>query len=315
LKELRFTSQEVLLSIGGGACSALLFSIGALGSIFTLILSYFSPLPLFLIGFSHGIRPLLIASLVSLLSILVFGGNLVSMIFFAILTLAPVLLLTRQSLLNRKTTKNQVEWYPSGLMLSTLTAYNLVLVAFLFSLFLTVPASQLEEVFSKMLMSLNPQLKQEDLSLLVKNHLIHYLPAVFVVSSLLMTLLNAFWSQKILIKAQRNLRPMPSLIDLSLPWWHWIALAASGLVALLFRGGPLGFFAMNAVLLLTFTFLLEGLTIIHSILRKFKNGNLFLLIFYLIVVVFGWFIILIVTIFGIFEPWLHLRQRFSKDKD
>jgi len=100
------------------------------------------------------------------------------------------------------------------------------------------------------------------------------------------------------------------MIHFELPWWPWWALAVIGIFAF-FGSGQVGTISINMLWALLNAFMLEGLAIIHSYSTKYEQRNLFLWIFYTLMVVFGW-LALPVLIVGIFEPWLNLKERLCK---
>lgn len=327
LKQRPFYYDERVLSVAGGLLCALLFHApyllvhktyqnGTAGFlvIFQLIfvfLGLFTTLPLLLSGLSNGLKSLLIGSSVALGIIFLFNPSLLGLNFL-LYYIGPVFILVQRGLLSRNVDKDQIEWYPSGLLLANLIAYGIGLI--ILQSYLTDWAhetAQLQLQFTEQAKKLpsDQQLYYNQMS----SMMLSFFPGIMAVSITGLQILLALFAQKILEHKNLNLRPMPRFIDISLPWWLWIALAFCGIGVVAFYESTIGLIAKNVILLLIFAFFLEGLSIIHAFSRKIKNGNFKLRIFYLFVIVFGWLII-IVALLAIFEPWLQLRQRFSKLK-
>src|SRR3546814_14782802 len=96
-----------------------------------MLFAYLSQVPLFLIGLGLGLTPAIIAG--ALPTAVVGGvGNLFSALLFVGSSVAPVLLIVRQALLNRPGPNGVPEWYPAGRLtvwLSALTAAGIVTAA------------------------------------------------------------------------------------------------------------------------------------------------------------------------------------------
>jgi hypothetical protein len=98
------------------------------------------------------------------------------------------------------------------------------------------------------------------------------------------------------------------LADLELPGWMTTGLAVVVLVSLV--PGRIGVIGQNAAIIIGLPFFFLGLAVIHAVSRRFGMRRLFLLVFYAILLLFGWPIIA-VTGLGIVEQWAHFRRRFA----
>lgn len=291
-----------------GVLTALLFQGFLTGNPLWVIAAIFHQFPLFSIGLQYGLRPFLIGSAVSLCCITLLSGvkpALLQGLFF----LVPCLLVIFLALRHRQVSNNQVEWYPIGRVVACLTAYTLGLAAFLSITLLTNDNLQmLQQTFLEGLGKFNPNMEALYRPFIVE--LVMILPAFFASFLFLFTLINAVFAQSVLQRFSCNLRPTPSMIHFELPWWPWWALAVIGILAF-FGSGSVGTISINMLWALLNAFMLEGLAIIHSYSTKYEQRNLFLWIFYTLMVVFGW-LALPVLIVGIFEPWLNLKERLCK---
>lgn len=294
--------------LGRGGLSALLFQGFLTGHPLWVIAAIFHQFPLFSIGLQYGVRPLLISSAVSLCGITLLSGvspALLQGLFFLI----PCLLVTSLALRHRQGSHHQVEWYPMGRLVASLISYILGLSAFLsVTLLANDNLQMLQQSLLEGIGKVNPSL--EALYRPVIGHLVMLLPAFLASFLFLFTVLNAILAQSTLQKFSSHLRPPPSMIGFELPWWPWWALAVIGILAF-FGSGAVGTVSINMLWALLNAFMLEGLAIIHSYSTKYEQRNLFLWIFYTLMVVFGW-LALPVLILGIFEPWLNLKERLCK---
>jgi hypothetical protein len=93
----------------------------------SLILVYLSQLPLFIVGLWGGVTAAALAGLTASLMLLV-ASNIIAVIMFAGLDVAPVILLVRQALRARTGADGAIEWYPPGLLAAWLTGLGLTAI-------------------------------------------------------------------------------------------------------------------------------------------------------------------------------------------
>ncbi|MBL9029453.1 MAG: DUF2232 domain-containing protein [Caedimonas sp.] len=302
--ELPKSQQDLGYILGGAALSILLFLLGPAFSPFLAALSSFVQLPLLCLGLGRGVSAQFYASLLTLVSIAFLAGlqNSLALLF---VNLAPAMLLAYLALLCRRDPEGTLFWYPPGRLIAALTAYGLGVLG-LFSVFLS--RGDYGAVFHTELIQTAPDHLRAQYTQWV-DQLIKFLPCIITVGAMLTTLFNAMAAQAILVKYQKNRRPTPAVSAIELPWWLWVALAVCGVAALVFRDAQRQFF-MNAVPVLLFAFLFEGLGIVHALLARYSPGKMFVWIFYMTMILFGW-PILIVIVLGLFDPWIKLRERLT----
>ena len=292
-----------------GVLTALLFQGFITGNPLWVAAALFHQIPLFSVGLQYGLRPFLISSVITSCCIALLGG-VKSALFQSLFFLGPCLVLISLALRHRQTSNKEIEWYPTGRLVAYLIAYILGLTAFLtITLFVNGNLQTLQQTLLEGLGKLNPEL--ETLYRPFIAQLVMLLPALFASFLFLFTVINGILAQNILQKLSGNLRPAPSMIRFELPWWPWWTFAGIGILAF-FGRGITSQVSINMVVVLLNAFILEGLAIVHSYSTKYKQRNLFLWIFYTLMVVFGWLALLPVLIVGIFEPWLNLKERLCK---
>ena len=301
------TREDHLYILGSGAACALLFLGSQLYLPLFLVLSNLVQLPLLCLGFSRGVLAQFYASLVACL-ILCLQTTILGGLFFALVSITPAFILVASALAIHPKREDLGYRHTQGQVLSHLLIYMLVLLIFFMVLFQFKTEDHLsyDVLIKDRLVTMAPEhLKvqyQHGAKIFIK-----LLPFVFCSGALLTTLMNFFLAQRILVKKHSNLRATPSMTNLSLPWWLWIALAIYGSLMFVLPTFSAQFF-LNASLMLCFGFFFEGLSVIHVFHQHYRFQRMFLWLFYFVMVLFVW-PIFFVTVFGIFEPWIKLRKR------
>ena len=294
--------------LGRGVLSALLFFGFSMGHPLWIMGAIFHQVPLFSVGLQYGVRNLLFSAFLSLSCVLVLNG-ITHALVYGLFFVGPCFLITFQALRHHTSAKNKVRWYPSGRIVAYLTAYIVGLTVLLSSALLLGDNLQvLQQALSKGLAQYNKNVEALYQPFIAQ--LVLILPAFFASFLFILTLINAIFAQNILEKFKCNIRPTPTMGEFELPWWPWWSIAGLGVLAFFGKGG-IELISLNVLGALLNAFLMEGLAIIHIYATKYEQRNLFLWIFYTLMVVFGW-LALPVLIVGIFEPWLNLKERFGK---
>lgn len=302
------SSKDWSQILARGVLTALLFLGFLTGNPLWIVGAVFHQLPLFSVGLQYGVRPLLLTSVLSFCCVTLLSGVKPGL-FHGLFSVIPCLLVTSLTLRHRQSSHNQIEWYPLGRIAAGLIAYLLILTTFLSMMLLANENHQtLQQTFLGEIGKFNPNMEVLYRPFIAQ--IVVLLPALFTSFLFIFTVINAILAQSLVQKFSYHLRPTPSMIQFELPWWPWWALAGIGVFAF-FGEGLFGMVSINLLWVLLNAFILEGLAIIHSYSTKYEQRNLFLWIFYTLMVVFGW-LALPVLIVGIFEPWLNLKERFCK---
>lgn len=297
------TAQKILLKtlLGGFASAAL----GLCALVFpfpgAVVLSYFSLLPLFLVGLGLGLRPLYGASvLVIALSFLVDTPLSVLQTMLAIL-LGPIFLVNR-ALLYRTKSSGEFYWYPSAELLKMFT---LSLGAFLILAFgvyfYTTQGEDPQTYILKLLEVLDPQKQIGKDAEYVLATAFPLLPGLFSISWGLMVLINGAMAQGILVRLKKNLRPSPSLETLDVPKSFSLLFAACLLLSFISIGYT-DVLAKNLACVLAFPFFLVGLGVGHRLIQKTSHTTIALTLFYLLLLFF-WPILIVMGV-GLLKPWI-----------
>lgn len=301
----------MLVALGGGAVSALLYVSVLFAGVGALILGYLAPLPLFVVGLWFGSAATLIAGGLGAVLVLSATGGLLGPLGYVVTGAVPAAFVARQALLARATAKGEVEWYPPGLLLLGLT--GLGLVAFFAAVLLALgEPGGLEGVVRRTLQGMARQLGAPGDAPPPPDAfwLAPAIPGLVVVSWLVMTIVNGALAQGLLMRFHRNRRPPMRLSELELPGWVVLAFAGSMAAAAVLPDG-LDFLALNVALVLSLPFGLAGLSVVHAFANRQSAKVALLVGFYLFLFLFGWPLLLMVGL-GVIEQWIGLRRRWAR---
>jgi hypothetical protein len=313
----------VLIGIGAGLTSALLFAALASGHALAIALFYLTPLPIMLAGVAWSWMAGLIAAVTAaVLLAMIFSGWF--LLAFLIGVGFPAVTLSYLALLARPSTSGagQLEWYPPG---------RIVLAAALIAATattLTIPAfgtdvesyrGALKATFERVLRAQTDTPAGEPLKLpgiddtdRALTNLTILMPPAAAAFSMITSLGNLWLASRVASVSGRLARPWPHLPALAFPGRAPLLLAAA--VAGTFLPGIAGVVAglFTATLLLAYGIL--GLAVVHGASRALA-GRLFLLIaVWLSVLVLGW-PLLLAALLGLTDHFIDLRGRFAARAD
>ena len=307
-------NRALLMSIGGGVLSALLYLSVVTGGMGALILAYLAPLPLLMVGLGHGLRSFAVAATAAIAVVGLLGGPLFALTY-GLANGAVVAVIVRQSLLARNGPDGSLEWYPPGLLLVVLT--GLGLAGLLVSALLTLgnPAG-LEGAARQFLVigfgdAAAGTGDAESAMAQVIDSFAQVFPGMVVVSWLTMAIVNAALAQGVLMRFGRNLRPAMRVAEVELPHWAPMPLAVAGVLALVGGDGQLSYLALNVAIVLLVPFFFAGLAVVHAFAGGRQARTLLLVVFYFFLLVSGWPIALVIGL-GVIEQWAGLRRRFAR---
>ncbi|MGN6670133.1 MAG: DUF2232 domain-containing protein [Candidatus Nucleicultricaceae bacterium] len=302
--QTHFLKNETLLIVGGGTLSALFYYLQATSSFFGV----FVMLPLALLGLSQGYRKMALGGILGAFVVALLAAKPTYALLYLLTNAGPATVFIRYLLLSRGDAK-KIEWYPLGQALSALVMYGLLFCA-IHEHFLA-PTLKIE--IETVLKHIEAQTTGPQQQMFVEAfRLLEQLTSgMSTISITVWTLLSCYISERLLMKGNHNIRPMPVINQLTLPWWLWIAFAMAGTLAFLLNNAPAAL-SLNIFVFLGFIFFLHGLSIVHYCLNRSKNPRLFLLLFYGSVLLLGWIIVSLVVLLGLFEPWVNCRENLSK---
>ena len=305
-------TQLVLIGLGAGAATALLFASVASGSLISVLLFYLAPLPILIaaLGWSHW-AALIAAVSASIGLAAVFGPFLFAAFLFGIGL--PAWWLGYLALLGRPTGQpapNDMEWYPAGrLVVWAAIAGALIVIAALINF------GSGEEGFRAALRSgLERMLKLQtrkgpvpDINRLI-DFLVLALPLAAAVLTTIVNVLNLWLAARVVALSGRLKRPQPDLPAMQFPSFAPLLTAAA--IAGSFLPGILGTAAgvLAAAMLMAYAML--GFAVLHHITRGMNARWLMLGGAYVSVMVLGW-PALAMMLLGLADAALDIRGRVA----
>ena len=303
-------SRFVLTAISGGIASALVYSLTGMGSFGGILLAYFAPLPLYLIGFSLGWTASAVASAVAMVTMAIVGGFLSAAIFVFVNAL-PALIVIRQALRSHPNAQGQPVWYPAGPLVISLSITGAILYTMV-ALWLAAQPAGMEGTVQALVEHLSSQIipdESADSRAAIVAMLTPVVPGIFTVSLLVMVVVNASLAQGLLVRFKRNNRPSPDIVTMEFPNWFPVTAALAAVVGYVLPGA-LGYYGVNLAMILVLPFFFMGLAVVHALCRRSLAASFMLTVFYGMLIIFGW-LALIVAALGLIEPWAGLRRRFA----
>ena len=307
-------TQVVLIGIGAGAATALLFASVASGSLFSVLLFYLAPLPILIaaLGWSHW-AALIAAVSASIGLAAVFGPYLFAAFLFGIGL--PAWWLGYLALLGRPTGQpapNDMEWYPAGsLVVWAAIVGALVVTAALINFgigedgFRAALRNGLDRVLRLQARANEPA---PDLNRLL-DFLVLALPPAAAVLTTITNVLNLWLASRIVAVSGRLRRPPPDLAEMQFP--SYAPLLTGGAIAASFLPGMVGTPAGVLAAAMLMAYALLGFAVLHHITRG-MTGRVFMLGgAYVSVLVLGW-PVLLVMLLGLADTALDIRGRVAR---
>lgn len=310
----------VLVSIGAGLLSAVLYGSAAIGIGLSIIPMYLSPLPLFLIGLSYGGMAALVGGLSATAALALVGGPLLAIAFFLSNAAAPILL-ARVANWSRafvdQNGQSVTEYYPTGLLFAWLSGLGIA-IALALSLYMQTLEGGLAGWVPRIIeiKVLTDAIVQAQIQsggvptdeMVLQERLIRLALPGLALFWALISIGNGALAQRIAVRFGRNLRPSPELLNMNLPQFMLLPLVGGAVLALL--PGDFGFFGSVMVTLAAVPYFFLGLATVHVISHRLPGRAFALSGVYILLVAMGWPSLLIVGI-GIVEHFANLRLTYG----
>lgn len=298
-------SRDLAIITGAGVLSGLLYALIATGSPGALILAFLSPLPLFLVGFAFGAWSATLACAIAVLAAAI------ASLWVAVLALAnalPIAWLIRQALISRIAPSGR-QWYPPGLLVTWLAGF--AAIYFLVTVVAFAGAEgglhgEIGRLLSVTLGRLTPM--SGDIPAEAVVAWAAAVPASAAGWWMIMITVNGLLAQGALSHFNRNLRPTPALVEFNLALPLMVVAGASLLLALL--PNAVGFAARTLAVIFLVPYFFLGLATVHTFAVSWPARQLFLFLFYLLLLLLGWPVIAVAGL-GIIEYWVKFRSRLA----
>jgi len=281
--------QLVLVGLGAGAASALLFASIASGSLLSIFLFYVTPLPILLaaLGWSHWAAAIAALSAATSLAA-VFGS--IFFVAFMVGTGIPAWWLGYLAMLARPANGGSLEWYPPGRLVLWCAVFAVVVI----SVGILTFGTDLESFRSEMRQGLERMIQfRSDTPGGTKpnqTQFIEFLVAIIpLAAGVLATITNVLnlWLAALIVRFSGRLRrPWPDLSALTFPRVAAAALAVA--IILTFAGGMLGLLATVSSAALLVAYGILGFAVLHSLTRGSRGRSLVLGAAYASVILFFW---------------------------
>jgi hypothetical protein len=305
-------AREGMLAVVFGAVSGLLFLSLLSGSLVAMLLVNLTQLPLFLAGLMLGPKGAAIAGAAGAVGTLT-ATSLNGALLFVVGYAMPVVVLSWQALRWREDASGQVWWYPPGYLIAWLVAGALASLAS--GALLTIGQeggfegavrAMLDQQFT--LLSGGDSAKGAQMATMMAA----LFPGIGAAAWTLFTGANGVLAQRLLVWWRRNRRPTPDIVEVELPGWIAILLAAS-LAAALLAPGTIGYLGRNALPVLAIAFFVAGLAVVHAAARRLGTpapliGAVYALALFVSPVTIA------VAALGLIEQWAGLRRRLAAGK-
>jgi hypothetical protein len=316
--------QFVLLAIGAGLVSALLFGVVAVGSPAGMLLSYLAPLPIIIValGWHHllGLLALAVGALATSLLLRSTAG-----IAFALGPALPAWWLAYLALLGRPATAAGagVEWMQTGrLLLWTGVSGSLVALAAAVGL-----GGGDHAHFTEILRRATDALLRTELGMPSRGpagsiggvpnemlvRMLVLLTPMVAAAVFSLTLAGNLWlGAKVVAMSGRLQRPWSPIPDLRMPQ---LALALLGVAVLVaFASGWLGIAGRALVGGLAMAFALQGLALVHVATRAKQGRPALLALTYLFTLLLGHILLPLLAVAGMIDTATSLRRRLTRNQ-
>jgi len=310
---------SLLIGLGAGLVSALLFASASTGTLLgLLVLVFLTPLPVAITGLGWGWPSAATAAVSAPIVIALLVTSRAALLHLIALGL-PTVILSYLTLLNRSVVmdgEEHVEWYPIG----RIVAITSVIAGCLATLALLSTATDMEGLRSSLRETLeNSFLRQieasqpggqtlgeEEMATFTELMVVSFAGAISTVW-MSIAILNLWLAGLVTRTSGLLVRPWPELSSITLPRQLSFAFAAA--VVLTFLPGYPGLIASGFASAFVLAFLLVGLAVLHHVTRGMSMRALILFAVYASLVLLNPFSGLAVAMIGLAEPISPLKRK------
>jgi hypothetical protein len=313
----------LLIAMAAGCASALMFASIVSGALISLLLFYLAPLPLMMAALGWGPLCATIGGIGAATGLGAIFGLSYCMAF--VLTVAlPAWWLGHLALLGRPVSNGaasdngaapaapELEWYPVGRILLWISGFA-ALTTMAALLTLGTDAAAVTGTLRRGLLRIIGQSEGASTAEIEQtiDVLVTIAPAAAATVAMMTLTLNLWLAAKITATSGRLHRPWPDLKSTALPSMTLAALCVA--IAFVFAGGLPSILAQIVVASLMMAYAIVGFAVLHTLTLAFKSRALWLSCAYVIVVVFVWPALAMVTL-GLADAIFGLRQRYLQGR-
>lgn len=310
--------QMVLIGIGAGAATALLFASVASGAIISIVLFYLAPLPILIaaVGWSHWAA--LIAAVTASAGLAVFFGGYFFLAFLLGIGL-PAWWLGYLTLLGRPVatptaTSDGIEWYPVGnLVVWTAILGALVVAGIILSMGIEADnfRSQMRSALDRMLnvaTRTDPTPSGAEARKMLLDTLVFALPLFAGLLTTMVNAINLYLAVRVANVSGRLKRPMPELATMRFPSYAPILTGLAFLGVLL--PGMFGIVSGVLAAAMMMAYAILGFAVLHVITRGMSARPFIIGVIYAAVIVFFW-PLLMTSLLGLADSAFDFRARVA----
>ncbi|WP_407181160.1 hypothetical protein [Bradyrhizobium sp. STM 3562] len=308
---------QILIAIAAGSASAAMFASIMSGALISLVLVYFSPLPLMVAAIGWGPLAAAIGGGVAAIGVGAMFGF-VNLVGYTVAIALPACWLGHLCLLGRPPREDQaapaapasLEWYPVGHVLVWIAALAAIVVS-AGVLAIGPDAASITGTLRSALLSVLG-LNENGISVESQQRIdavVSFAPPAAAMSWMLMFTLNLWLAARITATSGRLSRPWPELRAAALPPMMLVALCAA--TAFCFSGGVLAMLAKIATSALMMAYALTGLAVLHTLTLALKSRAFWLGSTYAFVLMFGWPLLALAAL-GLADAVFGLRRRYLR---
>jgi hypothetical protein len=307
--------QVLLIGLGAGIVSALLFVSLASGSLLSIALFYLAPLPIMLAGLGWSHFAALIAALVAGAGLGLGAGGWFFLAYLGGIG-APAYILTYLAMLGRPAPNGDMEWYPAGriVLWGALLATAMTLMTIpVFGLDIDTYRAGIKQVFNRVL-HLQLGLADSEPLKFPNGHdaqrtldvLTLIMPPLAASLSMVTLFANLWLAGRVARASGKLARPWPDLSAMAFPSATPLLLLA--IMLLSFMHSLVGLTAGVLTACLFMAYAIMGLAVLHAITRANAMRNLILSIVWGLLIVLGWPLALL-ALLGLADGLFDLRGR------
>jgi hypothetical protein len=309
--------QILLIGLGAGAASALLFASVASGSIISILLFYLAPLPIMIaaLGWSHWSG--LFAAIVAAVGLSTFFGPFFIVAFLIGIGL-PAWWLGYLALLARPAADNPdiIEWYPPGRLVvwaAIVSALTVTAAIPNFGLDEDSFRAGLRESFERVLNTQSSADMPADLRNIDRKKLVELLASIIPLAAAVVATITStvnLWLAGRIVNVSGNLRrPWPDIPEMRFPSFAPALLA--GAIAASFLPNLLGTVGSILAASLLMAYAILGFAVLHALTRHAAARGFILAGSYVAVVLLFW-PILLMTLAGLADTAFDIRGRLAR---
>ncbi len=308
-------AQIILIGIGAGVATAVLFASLASGSLVAILLFYLAPLPILIAGLGWSHWAALIAALCAAASLAAIFGTFFFVAFLACIGL-PAWWLSYLALLARSAqgpTPDHLEWYPAGQIVLWTAVIGASIVVASIPFFGTdaesFHATLRDSIESALGLGKSPASGGTDSNanrILDSDLLATLAPPMVASLTTIIQVVNLWLAARIVKISGRLRRPWPELSAIAFPPMAPAFLAVA--IAGTFLPGIVAIVSSILAASLMMVYAILGFAVLHVITRGTSGRILVLAFVYTAVLIFGW-PALFLSMLGLADTALDLRGR------